>query len=296
MFNCSQCQLEFASKKSKSAHENKCIEAYKKYGHIDLDELKFLYYNENYSLHDLSEYYGVGKGLRNFLRRLNLPLRNIKESKTEKSKLKQISTNLKRSGYPHNFCKNAPSRIKWETEMLEKEKISNVFLRLDVKEKIKQTLLERYGVDHPMRNSDIVEKVIKSRLKNPVKNFIRCSGIHKKVCEFLNELEIEHTIEFYIKGDNKRCFYDIKVGNILIEVNGDYWHANPNFYKAKDLLSFHGTLFTAEEVWNLDKEKEELAKSNGYNVLYLWETDINKFPEKVKEYLVNEINNEKRKN
>jgi hypothetical protein len=291
MFVCSQCQHEFNNLRSKSAHENKCIEAHTKYGHIDLEELKFLYYNENYSLYDLSKYYGVGKGLRNYMKRLNLPLRNISESKTEKVKTKQISTNIEKTGHPHNFSKNHPSRLKWESEMVRDEGISNVFLRASVKEKIKETLIKNFGVDHPMKCEEIVDRVMHSRSLNPNKKFIRFSSIHKKVCNLLDEMGINYEIEFYLKGENKRCFYDIKIGNLLIEVNGNYWHANPVLYRAKDLLSFHGNIFTAEDIWKIDKEKEELAVKNDYNVLYLWETDINNDFEKVKQII-----NEKCKN
>ena len=289
MFKCSQCQLEFQTLRSKSAHETKCVEAHTKYGHINLEELKFLYYNENYSLQDLSDYYGVEKGLRNYLKRLNFTLRNISESKTERQKQKQTATSIENTGHPHNFSKNHPSRIKWESEMLEKESISNVFLRSSVKERIKSTFLERFGVDHPMKCEEIVDRVMYSRSLNPNKNFIRFSSIHKKVCDILDEMKIKYEIEFYLKGENKRCFYDIKIGKLLIEVNGDYWHANPILYKAKDLLSFHGNIFMAEDIWKLDKEKEELANKNGYNVLYLWETDINKFPEKIKTDIVKNL-------
>lgn len=285
MFKCSQCQLEFKSFKHRGIHQSKCIEAHTKYGHINLDELKFLYYNENYSLYDLSEYYGVGKGLRNYMKRLNFTFRNISESKTEREKQKRISTNIENTGHPHNFSKDHPSRLKWESEILQNEGISNVFLRASVKEQIKKTLITRYGVDDPMRCEEIVDKVMYSRSLNPIKNFIRFSSIHKKVCSILDEMKIEYEIEFYIKGENKRCFYDIKIGNLLIEVNGDYWHANPILYKAKDLLSFHGNIFTAEDIWNLDKEKAELAIDNGYNILYLWETDINNDFEKVKQII-----------
>lgn len=287
MFTCSQCQLEFETLKSKSTHENKCIDAHNKYGHINIEELKFLYYEEKYSLQDLSDYYSVGKGLRNYMKRLNLPLRNISESKTARSKDKQLFTNLTRYGQPHNFSKNHPSRVKWESTLLKNECISNVFLRSSVKEKIKETLISRYGVDHPMRSSEIVDKVMHARSLNPSKNFIRFFSIHKKVCDLLNELKIEYETEFYIKGKNKRCFYDIRIGNLLIEVNGNYWHANPVLYKAKDLLSFHGNIFTAEEIWKIDKEKAELATENGYKILYLWETDINTDFKKVKQ-IINE--------
>ena len=37
-------------------------------------------------------------------------------------------------------------------------------------------------------------------------------------------------------------FYDIAFNNkVLLEINGDFWHANPEQYKATDILKY--TLF-----------------------------------------------------
>lgn len=57
---------------------------------------------------------------------------------------------------------------------------------------------------------------------------------------------LEERIERILKENNiryRRCFwlyhhpYDFIIGNhILLEVNGDYWHANPKFYKASDIM------------------------------------------------------------
>lgn len=53
----------------------------------------------------------------------------------------------------------------------------------------------------------------------------------------------------------------------MIEINGNYWHANPLFYKANDLLSFHGKEFTAQNIWELDKKKIDFGKENNFHVI-----------------------------
>jgi len=41
---------------------------------------------------------------------------------------------------------------------------------------------------------------------------------------------------------------------------------------------------SAEEIWNYDKKKIDLIKSNGYNLEVIWETEYNKNPK-----LINKI-------
>src|SRR5690554_1149169 len=68
------------------------------------------------------------------------------------------NTNIKKYGQEHNFCKEHPSRKKWEKRLLEEEGIINVFQRDSVKEQIKKTLIEKYGTDVPYRCEEIKEK------------------------------------------------------------------------------------------------------------------------------------------
>ena len=68
-------------------------------------------------------------------------------------------------------------------------------------------------------------------------------------------------------------FYDIKFNNnVLLEINGDYWHANPLKYNETDIIKKSGKTLTAKEIWNYDFEKMMLAKENSYTVMYIWES------------------------
>lgn len=77
-------------------------------------------------------------------------------------------------------------------------------------------------------------------------------------------LEIE--THFPIKGQP-----DIKIGNLLIFVDGDYWHGNPNKYKCKDILC--GGI-VVEDKWKRDKEITDYLLNKGYKVLRFWEDEI----------------------
>lgn len=96
----------------------------------------------------------------------------------------------------------------------------------------------------------------------------------RELCELLKG-EAQFCIEY---DKTKHYFYDIKVGNKIIEYNGDYWHANPNKFSYKNIFTRNNQKMTAQQIWDNDKTKIEVAESQGYKVLTIWESDwkINK--------------------
>ncbi len=68
------------------------------------------------------------------------------------------------------------------------------------------------------------------------------------------------------------CDFYLPQYNLIIEVNGDYWHANPNKFSENDLIG--GKKLLAREIWDNDFKRIESLKSMGYNVLVLWESDV----------------------
>ncbi len=92
--------------------------------------------------------------------------------------------------------------------------------------------------------------------------------------------------EFYITCNTRErnFFYDFKFNNKIIEFHGDFWHMNPNIYKADDINAI--TKITAQEKWDFDKLKNQIAKENGYEVLVIWESEYRKDPTSV----LNKIN------
>lgn len=67
---------------------------------------------------------------------------------------------------------------------------------------------------------------------------------------------------------------------IFIECDGDYWHANPKFYKPNK--------FNATQKNNVKrgKQKESFARNRGYRVLRFWEFDIHNNFENVKKIIL----------
>jgi very-short-patch-repair endonuclease len=85
--------------------------------------------------------------------------------------------------------------------------------------------------------------------------------------DILKEIDVEYELQKVI--DSKIFDFYIPSKNMIIEVDGDYWHANPLIYEGKELNKI--------QVKNKknDEFKEILAKGNGYLFERVWEYDLN---------------------
>lgn len=96
---------------------------------------------------------------------------------------------------------------------------------------------------------------------------------------FLNELLPN---EYKYVGDGEfilagKCpdFINVNGQKKIIELFGDYWHANPKYYSAGDLIHFSGNnLIKAEDIWRKNKDRINLFKQYGYQTLIVWESGL----------------------
>ena len=77
------------------------------------------------------------------------------------------------------------------------------------------------------------------------------------------EIECEYVISRYS--------FDCKYKNKLIEINGDYFHCNPQLYE-KDFYNKLSKKY-AWQIWEKDKRKTQIAINKGYSVFTIWEKD-----------------------
>lgn len=98
----------------------------------------------------------------------------------------------------------------------------------EIQEKIKQTNLERYGVEYFLIDDETREKIKKTNLERyGVENYFLIPNFKKlhSVSYSKKELEVNDKINgeksFIYKGKE----YDIKKGNNLFEIDGDYYHS-----------------------------------------------------------------------
>jgi len=100
-------------------------------------------------------------------------------------------------------------------------------------------------------------------------------------------------------NDKKWLLPDIMINDkIVIEYNGDYWHANPTIYVATDILKFsNNTVYAASEIWKRDENRYNIIKSKGYVIIVVWEKDFkenkNNVLQKVKHQIMEILNEQK---
>lgn len=133
--------------------------------------------------------------------------------------------------------------------------------------------------------------LMKQRIANgDIKGYIRS----KAEDELINVL-VAHNIEVIPNYKIKSKSFDIFIPkyNLLIEYNGDYWHCNPKKYQS-DYFNVRKSK-TAKEIWDYDYNKLDLAKTNGYNIEVIWESDYKK-NKKIIQNLIEKYNGETNKN
>ena len=98
---------------------------------------------------------------------------------------------------------------------------------------------------------------------------------------FLNVLGVKYVRQFEAKEIGR--FYDFFCpdANVIIEVDGDYYHSYGLTYEEKNPMQKHNQ-------W-VDKVKDEWALSHGIPILRIWENDIHDNPEKVMKTLKESI-------
>ncbi len=137
-----------------------------------------------------------------------------------------------------------------------------------------------------------VKKIMKENRKKqifPVKD----TKIEVKIQDFLTLLKIEFLTHKYMNIEHGyQC--DILIPKqetegviipqkTIIECDGDYFHMNPNKFKANDKCFKNG--MTAKEKWKLDSNRTKELQEKGFRVIRLWENEINKME-------VNDLRNE----
>lgn len=98
------------------------------------------------------------------------------------------------------------------------------------------------------------------------------------------EYALQNDAGYYYRYDfcdlNKRKF---------IEFNGDIYHGNPKMFKETDKPNpFRDS--TAKELWEVDLDKENVAKRNGFSQLVVWESDYRENKKRVLEECLKFLN------
>lgn len=158
-----------------------------------------------------------------------------------------------------------------------------------------ETVKEKYGVDNVFQLKTTKDKIRNHNIKTHGVPYVpsltkktKLSGIHTTVSNYLDEIGVVHDNEVYLK---ELCFYNddmgrhywpivdifIKNENLVLEIYGDFWHCNPDKYKANDLVGggkrFNKNHMTASDVWESDKIRQKHIETK-YKFASIWESDI----------------------
>jgi very-short-patch-repair endonuclease len=137
-----------------------------------------------------------------------------------------------------------------------------------------------FGIDrtHSQTTKDKMKETAIQRIL--ITNQNHTSKLEKTFANILDLLDIEYQQFFYAK--DIRAFYDFYLPkyNIIIEVDGDFWHCNPS--------SKHNIPKYETQKRNLIKDsiKSQWVLDNGYTLLRFWENDINNNIKQVKQTIL----------
>lgn len=148
------------------------------------------------------------------------------------------------------------------------------------------------GVNSPVHKPGVLEKILKTKklkfengemehFRKIASETLKRTHAEGKIIN-LNRSKPEFIIVKQIEDGGYKVTPTFKIGsksydfylpefNLLIEYNGDYWHCNPKKYSA-DYYNVKKSKL-AKEIWEYDANKIYLAKSNGYIIETIWESE-----------------------
>lgn len=135
--------------------------------------------------------------------------------------------------------------------------------------------IDRYGEDCGL------EKYLELNVRKTKHLSIAKSSVSKLETQFFEELSRLTPVDLD-KGRTCKLIFDNKLyycdyldshRNKVIEINGYFWHMKPGKYVETDINTVNKK--SAKEIWEYDKIKLDNIRKKGFDVLVLWEDDIN---------------------
>ena len=143
----------------------------------------------------------------------------------------------------------------------------NPACRKEVREQMSKTRIKlglSKGSNNPMFGKTHTPEAIKKIFSHRPMN-----KLEKLVAGELDKSNILYHFQFFITENGICKSYDFKIKDkpLILEIDGDFWHGNPNTKNHHIRIS--------KTIIN-DKLKEEIALKRGIKVIRLWESDIKK--------------------
>ena len=225
----------------------------------------------------------IGKGFSRFIRghhnRIIGKNNYHKNPETHKRAIETQKENWKDGKYIGWWENKTPETIKKIEDIKEKlrndkergKKISKALKGVpkteESKLKLSITQKKRYKENPELRKNASNRRIkwLKTKLSS------KKSKLEIKFEKILNLIEVDYKFQYEFKG-KLFDFYLIKY-NVLLEVDGDFYHCNPN--------SKHNEVIyeTQQLTINNDNNKNLLCKNHNITLIRYWEKDINERPE-----------------
>lgn len=195
---------------------------------------------------------------------VGIPLRGINQNGKAKQIQKAKETSRARFGY-ENASSSPVVKAKRVKTFLDRIGVENPFQHPGIQSRIRESNIQKYGHPFPGVHS---------------KKRVKISTPHRLLSEALVTVGIQHKNEVVVYNEVIFSKYkapraDILIGDsFIIEVFGDYYHANPEKYKGSDLISRFRGRVEAQQIWKQDQERTEKLQGAGYQVMIVWEKDI----------------------
>jgi len=278
----------------------------KTFGDVAAKEMFTSYYiNEKYSLPMFHKHFGMTYKVTQFLLEYhNLERRNLKEA-NKHGAVRVKRTNLERYGVDQTF-KVKEFDDKRKATYFEKYGVTNPFTNGHCLKNLDDIYIKKYGISHKEYKSRKSIEAWKNKTDDERENWLNASilrdesgfNTHKnsnrvsKPEKMIGMLLLKEGFNITTQYKLGRYFFDYRLNdyNILIEFNGDIFHANPEKYLSDDVIPL--VKKTAKEIWERDLVKIELAKKRGYDTVILWESEIkNKSEKEIIEIIYEKISN-----
>lgn len=105
----------------------------------------------------------------------------------------------------------------------------------------------------------------------------------------MDKLKVKYTWQFEAKDIGRFFDYYLPDYNLIIEIDGGYYHSDPRLYEEKDLNRMQ------KRNKKVDEYKNKWALMHGIPILRIWEKDIREDPKGVMKMLKERLNIEKEK-
>lgn len=219
----------------------------------------------------------ISESGRTRLERGTLTIEKIKESRKKAAETAIKNGSYEKHSVRHSewMKRNCPNRGKKTAEETKKK-------QRDSKRKFYENggVNSRKGIPHSKETLIKISEATSQMWKNGKFGYGN-NGLFRSKLEtsiFEEFLKIfPKTVHSYPIVDQRTYVYDIYVPELqlIVEVNGDYWHLNPSLYDENFVDNSRNV--SSVVIWENDKKKIETAVKLGYKTAVIWESDIKSF-------------------